>query len=478
MASNKDAFKPTAGGDERIPIKEKVGYGLGQIAGIFQGSITDSLISPVFVLTLGVSPALIGVLNAIYRLWDAVTDLLMGWISDNTRSRWGRRRPYLVLGAVLSGLWLPVMWLLNPHWSLQHLIVWMVCIQLGMFLFATIWNIPYQSLLLEMTQNTHERTNLAVTRQYIATFAWALMPWCWWLAQRPFFGDGGGKPDIIHGALWIATIAGALSIFFGVLPALYCRERYYETASRKQKIPLLKNIKLTFSNRSFLYLMGTSLLFIVGTNAKTGLALYTRVYYVCSGDTQLASLITGYEGTIATVLGLAGIPFFQWLSKRHGKRAAMTTIMSIVTLSSISTFFTYTPSYPYLSMVSGILLAPTASAVWVLLPSMTGDIVDEDELITQFRREGSFAAVFSWVYKLAVSIGATLSGLLVMWAGFDEKLTVPQADSVLTTMRVLLVIVPTAFIAAAIYSSSRYPLTTQRMTEIRTDLEARRGHLH
>lgn len=462
--------------EDRIPIKEKLAFGSGQVAGALQGNLTENLINPVFVLTMGVSPALLGVLAAFYRIWDAITDLFLGWLSDNTRSRWGRRRPYLVIGAILCGLWLPVIWLFNRHWELNYVIAWMIGCQLVLYLFATIWNIPYQSLLLEMTPNTHERTNITVIRQYISTLVWAGMPWCWWLAQRPWFGSGDGQPDVINGAIWIATGAGVVSILFGIIPALFCKERYYKAIAQTEKVPMWRNLKLTFSNHPFLILALLTLLFTVGNWSKGGLAFYTRVYYVCGGDRELAALITGYEGTLSTILGLLGIPLFQWYSNRYGKRAAITAIMAIVFFASISTLLTYNPHYPYLSMLSGLLLAPTNSAIWVLIPSMTGDIVDYDELRTSERREGAFAAVFSWIFKLAISVSAALSGILVEGAGFNAKLP-EQPEDVLWRMRLLLVIVPAVFIGGAIWLCTRYSLTTERMAETRAALEARRGRL-
>ncbi len=463
--------------EDRVPLKEKVAYGAGQVAGAFQGSLTEQLMQPIFVLSLGMPPAWIGILSAIYRIWDGITDVLMGWISDNTRTRWGRRRPYIFLGALLGGLWLPIVWLVNPEWSLTAMVAWLIFTQLVMFTFFTIWNIPYQSLMLEMTPDTHERTNVAVARQYLAAAVWGVMPWAWYVAEQPWFGATESRPSILQGALWVSVGAAVLTIIFGSLPALFCRERYYKTLKKDHRVSLWKNIKATCENRPFRNLLLVSILFLLGMNAKIGLALYLRVSYACQGDKQLAAKLSGYEGTITTIIALLGIPLFQWLARRYGKRQAMTWIMAVVFLSSISTWFSYRPDMPYLSIMSGILLAPTSSAIWVLIPSMSGDIVDHDELETGERREGAFAAVYSWVFKFAVSAGMALSGALVAWSGFDEKIGAVQSAETIFWMRLLLATFPAACVIGAMVISTRYPLDTKAILATRRSLELRRGKL-
>ncbi len=460
---------------ERVPLVEKVAFSVGGIAGSLQSSAENSLLNPVFVLGYGISPALLSMLGMIYRFVDAVFDMVVGWVSDRTRTRWGRRRPYIFVGAILGGLWIPVIWFFGRNWSQGTIILWMASCMLVLLLLNSIWNIPFQCMLLEMTPNSNERTNVAAWRGYLGWVGWLLMAWSWRITQLPIFHNAVGKPDVVLGARWLTIGFAVIAIALGVLPAIFGRERYYKAVLKEGKVPFIKNFELTFANKPFMLLSAFTLLFFIGANLKGGLAFYTRLTYVCGGDQALASTLSGIEGTITIFIGLLGYPVFQWMANRYSKRTALFAVMGIMFLASISTIVTYIPSWPYLSMFSGILLAPANAALWMLIPSMTGDIVDHDELQTSERREGAFAAVFSWIYKIAVSLGGGLSGALVVWAGFDAGHAAAQPTNVIWTMRVLLVVVPAVFILASVWILFRYPLTPHRMTEIRVELEARRG---
>lgn len=470
--------KPAAGvapGD-RVPLGEKAAYASGQFAANLMNNVNGNFVLPVFVVALGVSPALVSFLDMVYRIWDAITDMAMGWLSDNTRSRWGRRRPYVFCGALLAALWMPVLWLLDRDWSLPAIVAWMVGAQLVMFVCTTIWNIPYQSMLLEISPSSVERTNVAAMRGYFSKAGWFVIGWLWYLTQLPAFADPvTGKPDTLKGALAVTIVAALLVAAVGVLPAVFGRERYYKKVAAQEKVPLLKNIRLTFRNRPFLHLSLLTLLFTLGTLAVDNLAFFARLYYVCGGDQQLAAKLTGLNGTVSTLVGLAAIPVFQWIARRFGKRAALVLVMCLFFASSLATLVTYRPGMPYLTLVNGVLGALAMTAIWVLLPSMTGDVVDHDELHTGERREGAFAAIFSWIYKFSFSVSLAVSGLLVVWAGYDAKLATAQPPEVLFSIRMLLAFVPAVFIGLAIFLAARFPLTSGRMAEIRAVLETRRG---
>ncbi len=460
---------------DKVPAKEKLAYGVGQISGSLHNTVDERFMSPIFVLHLGVSPGLIGIFNLIWRLWDAVTDVLMGWISDNTRTRWGRRRPYMLLGAILVAFWMPVIWLFGRNWDLPTIIIWMFVCQLLLYLFSTIWNIPYQSMLLEITPDSTERTSVAAWRSYIAAPIGLGAAWLWYFAQHPMFHGPDGQPDIINGAFWLTIVLSVLVLVCGVIPAFFCRERYYAQAQHQKAIPLREEIRLTLTNRPFLLLVLLTFLFYMGSHLKAGLAFYTKVFYVCGGDENLAAKIAGIEGTLYVFASILGVPIFQWLAKRHGKRASLAAVMAVTFFGSLSTWFTYLPEHPYLSIFSTLLLAPATSGIWVLLPSLTGDVVDHDELRTGERREGSFASTFSWTFKLTASLAVGFSGLLVVWVGYDASTKAIPPMEVIDRMRWLLILIPALFIGPAIWLAARFPLTTARIAENRALLEARRG---
>jgi GPH family glycoside/pentoside/hexuronide:cation symporter len=461
--------------DQKVPWYEKLLFGAGGIGHGFQGYADNQIYQPFFVLTLGISPAWMSLRNLIERLWDAVSDAFVGWWTDNTKSRWGRRKPFVFAGGLLGGLWLPVLFFLNPEWSTHTIVVWMIGYAIVASTLMTLWNIPYQCMLLEITPHTRERTNVAAWRAYVGKLGGLTMGWIWWMTQLPIFNDPEtGEPDIILGARWVMCIFGAISIIFALLPLFAKGRTALAAPSKAPKMNLRQNIKETFSNRSFLVILGVALLFTLGYNMKSNLDFYARFFYVFEGDQKAASTVHGLGHTLTMLIGVLGIPIFQWLANHKGKRFALVCVMAIVFMAGLSTIVCYNPDFPYLSMVPQLLVAPAWTAMWILIPSMTGDIVDEDELKTGNRREGSFAATFSWFYKVALSLAPAISGPLIELIGFDASMKTSQPEGVVTTLRILIVVIPTVFIGTAMLLLSRYSLTTERVEEVGLQLEKRR----
>jgi GPH family glycoside/pentoside/hexuronide:cation symporter len=231
------------------------------------------------------------------------------------------------------------------------------------------------------------------------------------------------------------------------------------------------------TNKPFLLLVCFTLIFTIGTSSKNGLAFFTKVYYVFGGDQKLAATVTGVESTLTLFVGLLGIPIFQWLANKFGNRHALMVAMAIVSTASFSTIWTYTPTMPYLTILTGVLLAPATAGMWVVIPPMLGDIMDYDELRTGERREGSFASIYSWQLKMAFAIGAGLSGPLVELVGFRIANGVNQPEEVINRMRILLATIPFVLVAISMILLRRFPLNRRRMAEVNAELVQRRGKI-
>lgn len=459
----------------KVPFAEKLAYAAGNPVDQLASGVVGRLTNPIFVVTMGISPSLISLVTVLYRFWDALTDVAAGWLSDNTRSRWGRRRPFIFVSAIATGLWMPVIWFFPQGWPTALLLTWMVGMWMVRDVFASAWNVPYQALMLEMSSNPKERTSISALRSYFGSLGAIVVGWVWYLTQLPVFEDATGKVDIILGARWVTFGFGLVVIVLGVLPAIFAKERFYHQASKQPRVSLRDNFRFTFTNRPFWFLVGFTFLFVLGTSAKGGLSFYTELFYVCGGDQKLCAKINGLEASLTLGLGLAGIPLFQWLANKFGQKPVLMFAMGIVSTASLSTLVTYTPKMPYLMMLTGLLQAPAMSGLWLLLPPMLGDIVDYDELRTKERREGAFMSIYSWVFKLGYTLAAAVSGPIVELAGFRIKLGVGQAEGVMETMRWLLAFIPSGMVGVGLLVLAFYPLGRRRMAEVRAELEARRG---
>lgn len=456
-----------------MPLREKFALGASQIS--FQYAVSN-LHTPIFVNVLGLSPGWLGTFSLIERIWDAVTDALMGWVTDRSQSRWGRRKPFILIGGILSALFLPVTYLVNPGWSDVGKAAWLLSCMLLLALFFTIWNIPIQCTVLESTPNSVERTNVAVWRGYAGKIGWLGIAWTWWLVQLPVFADVGGKVNMLRGAVWVLSIMGVIGVVLALCP-LIVKNRVGTGATDKRstatQYSLRENLRLTFRNRPFVILLFFTLFFTLGYNLKLGLEFQTRLMYVFRGDTVQASYVAAWGHSLSLVCGIIGIPIFQRLSRIRGKGYALAWVMGVVFFAGASTVICYDPRWPWFSIIPTIIMAPANTAFWILLPSMTGDAVDYDETQTGERREGSYAATYSWFMKAAQSLANFGGGWVLVFAGFNSKLPL-QTPEVVTTMRVLLVALPVVFIAAAIWLIAKYPLTQARIDEIHAELEARR----
>jgi GPH family glycoside/pentoside/hexuronide:cation symporter len=133
---------------------------------------------------------------------------------------------------------------------------------------------------------------------------------------------------------------------------------------------------------------------------------------------------------------------------------------------------------PYINVIPGPFIGIGFSALWVLMASMMADVCDEDELETGERREGTFSAVFWWIVKMGLSTSLAVSGLLLNWTGFNEDLGAAQTDTTFLWMRIADIAFPAAFISVAIYLIFRFPLTEERMYEIKAALKERKKKLN
>lgn len=250
-----------------------------------------------------------------------------------------------------------------------------------------------------------------------------------------------------------------------------------KVAKTGHKSPLFKSFKTTLSNRPFLVVVFFSVLFTMGTSATNGLGAYLNTYYVHAGDQSGASVIQGIAGTLGLTLGILSLPLYDWISRRIGKTRTMAIAGTMVMTALLLSWYTYTPKLPYLLLVSSAMIFTGNAGLWMLFPSMVADVVDGDELKTKERREGSFASVFSWVLKVSTTIGIGLSGPILQFTGFAADVGEIQPAEVLTRMRVIFALVPSAGLVFALLLLSRYPLSARRMKEIRNELEERRGRL-
>lgn len=460
---------------DRVSFPRMIAYGLGGFVNNLLAAASGGMMV-VLNLGFGMNPALVGLLSAIPRFTDAATDPVMGYISDNTRSRWGRRRPYIFAGAVFAGLIFAALWQLPRDAGEGLLFGIFLAGSLLFFLAYTVFATPWVALGYELTPDYHERTRLMGVQNFFSQFAYLIAPWFLWFMELDAFGDLRG------GASVLAVLVGVICIAVGVLPAILLRERFEDTAaatpgetSRLERIGrevrnFLRGFVQSLSSRPFLKLCGATFLVFNGFQLIAAFQSYVIIYYIFAGDLGQAGRYIGLFGTIATISTFAVVALAAWLGTTIGKRHAFFLCIGISTLGYALKWFCYDPANPALLLLPAPLLAFGLGSLFTLMPSMVADVCDLDELNTGERREGMYGSIYWWVVKLGMAAALAAGGFLLNFTGFDVSLGGEQTESALFWMRVCDVVIPviTSLLAIALVAS--YDLSEPRVREIRAQL--------
>jgi GPH family glycoside/pentoside/hexuronide:cation symporter len=464
--------------EDRISVPQRLIYGLGAFVNNLLGFAIGSMVI-VLNIGLGVNPALVGLLGALPRLTDAITDPLIGYISDNTRSRWGRRRPYIFAGAILAGVTFALLWQL-PVGKTEAYYFWFFLIgSLIFYLAYTIFATPWVALGYELTPDYHERTRLMGTSNFIGQIAYMIAPYFLAIMHSERLFD-----DIVDGAAGLGMVIGAAVIMIGVLPAIFLRERLQPSVKddEVEGPGILANVKdffhgflTTLRFRPFQKLCIATFLVFNGFILIAGLQPYVIMYYVFEGDTASGAELVGHVGALAAASALVIVVFITWLATKIGKRRAFFVSTGVSMVGYTLKWFCYSPEQPLLILLPAPLIAFGFAGLFTLMPSMIADVVDMDELNTNERREGMYGSIFWWVVKLGQAVALAASGILLNSTGFDVQLEGNQAESTLATMRFFDAFVPVIASGIAIWAVATFTITEEKAHEVRVQLEQRRG---
>lgn len=466
---------------DRVPFIQKLAYG----AGAFVNNTLAAAIGGFMIvlnLGLGVNPALVGLIAALPRLTDAFTDPLMGYISDNTRSRWGRRRPYIFVGAILVGLVFAMMWQLPEGKSESYYFWFLLAASFLFYLAYTMFATPWVALGYELTPDYHERTRLMGVQNFIGQIPYVIAPYFLVIMQDKRFFD-----DMVDGAGGLAIVVAIVVISIGVLPAIFLRERFTETAveeaeTGKESGKFLRAVKDFFSGfvitlkfKPFQKLCIATFLVFNGFMLIAAFGYYVIIYYVFGGDLETGAKFAGHAGALAAVSTFFIVALITWLGPRYGKRQVFFFTTGVCILGHLLKWFCYNPEMPWLVLLPAPLIAFGFGGLFTLMPSMIADVVDADELNTHERREGMFGSIFWWVVKLGMAAALAAGGFLLNATGFDVALEGNQTEQTLFLLRVFDVLIPAAASAIAIWAIASYSITEEKANDVRTQLEERRG---
>lgn len=460
---------------DRIPFLQKAAYSIGSLVNQFQAAAIGSLVI-VLNLGLGMNPALVGLLGAIPRLIDAFSDPLIGYSSDNTRTRWGRRKPWIFFGAISSGFLFALLFQLYKGQTESFYFWYFLVIQCLFVVSFACYSIPWIALGYEMTPDYHERTRLQGFSNFFAQIAWLVAPWFFKLMNNKAMFT-----DIVHGARSIAIMVGVFIIAGGILPALFNKE-YFAKLPRPERGKGLKVIKNLFSNCAtslkclpFVKLIAVTFLIFNGFMLASAFTLYVIVYYVYGGDWGKGGTLLGWFGTASSVCTLLAISLTTWISTKLGKRKTFLIAMCLAIIGYALKWIGYNPHYPYLLMIAVPFLAFHLGALFTMVPSMVADVCDLDELHCGTRREGMFSGIYWWIQKLGQAGASVLSGVLLNVTGFNVALGANQTPQALLYMRLCDIGIPILSTLIAIFIIMTFDISETKAYDIRAQVERRRA---
>jgi GPH family glycoside/pentoside/hexuronide:cation symporter len=468
---------------DRIPVLTKMAYGLGTALDMWGLWLYPSVGFAVFSIYLGVDAKWVGLAMTLIRLYDAFSDPWMGWISDNVRTKYGRRRPFILIAGVICGLGLPILFCVSHSWADKSFlgisaIFWFMIFSNMIYIpIFSAFTVPYNSLANELTPDYEERTSLMTYRSAMQkVFEVASFYALRFTNLACFLIPGTDKHDVLRGMQVYSCILGVVMAVFAVIIFLRVKERYYEklVVKSQQHISLKSALYETLTCRPFLFMLLVGASFNLGTSMLGTLGYYATVYYVCAGNQGLGNDWNFWMGLAYMFGGLIGAPILNRVAYYLGKRNALIVTAIIGMIAYAGSWYLYTPHIQWLQTVAAGLMGLTASGLWMLYGSICADVIDYDELHTGKRREGSFTSCGTYILKLGSALGGLLAGYVISSVGGNAALQAGAPETILR-IRIMLSAIPIVGMVLVIIFISQVPLTKKICEDIRLKLEARRG---
>lgn len=434
----------------------------------------SQLANPIFNDVLGVDPRIVGLVLGFSRVADAITDPIVGFLSDETRSRWGRRRPWIFGSAFLCSFVFAAIWMIPRGMSTQFYIGWLIISALIFQMCLSLFSVPHGALGMELTPDYHERTNVMAVRSVFAKCGGFLISSLYLVITMD------GFTDMAEGMRHVGVYLGGIIFVLTVAPAVLSREHPTIAGrvarQKKNQEGIWASALHTLRNGPFLVLLGVTTIMLFGLTMVSHLNYYLTIYYMFDGTrSETAGLVLTMCGYAGQIGGLAGLPVMLYVSRRIGKRRALLWGLVIATGSDLTKWVCFTPTNPFLALVPNFMSAFVLSSAWTLMSSMLPDVVDYDELKTGQRREGMFSGIHGWTTKLGMSLALVLSGFVLSASGFDPALGPGQSDYTITFIRVCYTFIPASAMVLGAALMYFFPLTEKRSGDIRLELETRRS---
>ncbi|MGF1520946.1 MAG: MFS transporter [Leptolyngbyaceae cyanobacterium] len=450
-----------------LPLTVRLSYGIGELAAAVPVSLAAFFLLYFLTSVAGLSPALAGQILLMGRLWDAVNDPLVGWLSDRTQSPLGRRFPWILFGVVPLSICTVLIWHVPDIASQQGRLFYYSILSFFAFAAFTAVQIPHTALAAELSEDYDERMGL--------------------IGIKSAFNIGGGIAGLIAAQVVFSKIANpeqqyqvlgyaaaGLAIVATGIGIAGTYQRYQQVQDRhlsyqRQAISpdFVAAIGSIFKNSAFRHVLGLYFCGWIGLQLTAAMLPYFVDVWMGLPATHFAQMALAVQGT-----AIATIPVWEQIAQRSDKRTVV-LLGGAIALAALASFITVQPDQVVWMYVLGIVVGSGIATLYVGPFAMLPDVIDWDELQTGYRREGLYFSAVVFLQKLGLALALFVSGQLLQHTGFVID-AATQPLPALWLIRLLLGPLPAVLLLLGLWFAYQYPITRKRYQQILTALEAAR----
>lgn len=441
----------------------KIAYGVGNMGqALFFNSVQTFLIF-FYTDTVRLDPGLVGLAFAIsYGIWNAINDPLIGALSDRTRTRWGRRIPYIMFGTPFTFLFFVLIWSPpiggHPLTNSSHVgtfIYFAVIIALFDLAYTAV-SVTYTALFPEAFEDLKERTEVSIYRQVAALFGTALG-----IAVMPIIvGSFSDRVGDLSGWRWAGVILGLVGGGAFAFSLLGSRER--KQASAETALPVATAFKETFTNRSFLAYAGANLMICYIWSWLSAMVPFFTKYVIGAEEEQMSLIFSGMF-----ITSMAFYPLWRKIALRLGSKRTLSLSVTLFALFMLLVLVIKGLPQAFAMM---LLVGAANSGITLVRDIVLSDVIDEDELHTERRREGSYFGVNAFIERLVMILVGGSSSMVLGLSGYRAELAT-QPPSVAQGIRLGMGLLPLVALIIFLIALRFYPLGKEQVEALRERLD-------
>lgn len=473
-----------------VPVKEKLAYGCGAFMDGGGVALMSCVMLKYMEYGLGIPIATASTLMMISKIWDAITDPLMGFISDNTRGRYGRRKPYMFVGGILLLVGIFLLFLPVTEWgiiaadNIPGLVAWILIMYLLWNTFSTITMVPYCSMASDISPSFRERNNANTVKLVFNAAASGLAYVLPLLFIEALISDDGYMfvPHMSHTDFWLA-ICLIFGVLFGgglIVTGLFVKERI-KVSAPKEKFDFkkfLKNYAEPYKNRSYRWHIVMYVSAFMCMDMISALAVYYATD-VWAGQKVFGSMDMSSLFIIAPLMVAAFLvfPLARYVMDKKSKQFAFRMglpcyIAAGIMLAVMDPLWTPSWVVPVVALVMGFGFGGAQMMPWIIFP----DTVDIAQMATGDRPTGTYSGMMTLVRKIAGALGVGIVGWILGAAGYVERRTPgDQSDEALLAIKLVMGLAIVVLISIALFASFRYKINNRKLSRVRYFIEARKA---